>query len=145
MKNYITKSTKETEELAEKIVKVLKKGEILGLIGELGAGKTSFIHGLARGLNVAKNCYVSSPTFTILKVYPADIDIYHFDFYRLNSADEFEDLGFDDYLKTGGLVVIEWADKFLDLLPKNMIRINFEVLGENERKIELPDELQKRL
>lgn len=145
MNEYISKSTAETEEIAEKIVKVLKKGEILGLIGELGAGKTCFIHGLAKGLNVAKNCYVSSPTFTILKVYPADRDIYHFDFYRLEKDYEFEDLGFDDYLKGDGLVVIEWADKFINLLPKDIIKIIFEVVNENERKITLPEEIAGRL
>jgi len=141
MKKYITKSLEDTLKLGRSVAKKLKPGAILALNGELGAGKTSFVQGLADGLNVPKNCYVSSPTFTILKVYEGDVRLFHFDFYRLNDPYEFEDLGFDDYLKDNGIVAIEWANKFEDLLPKEHYNIEFSVLGENKREIKIPKEL----
>lgn len=138
MKTYLTTSVEETKRLAEKFAKRLKGDEVIGLTGELGAGKTSFIQGLSRGLSVAKNIYVSSPTFTILKIYPGDFTIFHFDFYRLNSQDELTDIGFDDYLKEEGIAVIEWADKFRESLPRGFIEIKFEVVDENSRRITFP-------
>lgn len=138
MKKILTKSAEETKKLAQKIAKKLENGAILALIGELGAGKTCFVQGLAEGLKTDKKCYVSSPTFTILKIYPGKIPLNHFDFYRLNNFDEFEDLGFEDYLKNNGITAIEWADKFLDKLPQNVICIEFAVIGENERSIKIP-------
>ncbi len=141
MKTLTTHSPDETQQVAASIAGKLKKGDILALVGDLGAGKTCFVQGLAKGLHVSEKCYVSSPTFTILKVYPGDIDIYHFDFYRLSEPGEFEDLGFDDYLKGEGICVIEWADRFIDLLPRNLHKIEFEIVGENERKIIVPNEI----
>lgn len=135
MKRIVTKSEKETQKLAAGMGRALRGGEVLGLVGELGAGKTCFIQGLARGLGVPKDCYVSSPTFTILKVHKGRLDLYHFDFYRLDNPGEFEDLAFDDYLSSGGVTVIEWADKFDNLLPKDMIKIYFKVVDENSREI----------
>lgn len=137
MKTIETKSGEETKSLARRVAKCVRPGDIIGLIGELGAGKTTFIQGLARGLGVSKKTYVSSPTYTILKIYPGKFDIYHFDFYRLEDAYEFEELGFEDYLKGGCVAVVEWADKFIDLLPKKTKKIYFEVTGENRRKIKL--------
>lgn len=135
MQTITTKSARETQQRGEDFAKRLKKGDIVGLVGELGAGKTCFIQGLARGLKVPEDCYVSSPTFTILKIYPGNVNLYHFDFYRLSDPAEFDDLAFEDYVNEGGIVVIEWADKFLELLPKGIKVITFEVVGENERKI----------
>lgn len=137
MTKYLTKSTSETEALAEKLVHRFKGGTILGLIGELGAGKTCFVRGLAKGLDVDPSSYVSSPTFVILKVYPGRLNLYHFDFYRLSHPEEYENLGFEDYVREDGIVVIEWADRFSDLLPDEMIEIKFSVVGENEREIDV--------
>lgn len=145
MKEYLTRSPEETKRLARKIAGVLKNHDLLGFIGELGAGKTCFIQGLAEGLNVPKNFYVSSPTFTIMKMYSGDMNIHHFDFYRLTDAQEFEDLGFDDYLKCDGITVVEWADHFMELLPKDIIKLQFKVVSENERSILIPSELIKRM
>lgn len=142
MKSITTKSSRDTQRLAEKLAGNLNNGDVVGLIGELGAGKTCFIQGLAKGLNVPESYYVSSPTFTIMKIYPGDKKLYHFDFYRLTDPVEFDDIGFEDCLGGDGVVVIEWADRFLDLLPKDMIVINFNVVGDNEREIILPEELE---
>jgi len=135
---YTTKSVIETEALGCKIASRLKGGMIVGLIGELGAGKTSFVRGLARGLGVDESCYVSSPSFTILKVYPGRLNLYHFDFYRLSRHEEFENLGFEDYVRKDGVTIIEWADRFSGLLPDGMIEIKFLVVNEDEREIEIP-------
>lgn len=142
-KSLITRSAGETQDLAAGIAKTLKGGEVLGLIGGLGVGKTCFVQGLARGLNVSERYYVCSPTFMIQKIYPGDLSLCHFDFYRLNNRAEFEDLGFDDYRRKDGIIVIEWADRFLDQLPEDMIVIRFEVVGENERRIALPEGLNR--
>ena len=139
MTTLTTHSPMETQKLAATIARKLKRGDILALVGDLGAGKTCFVQGLAKGFHVSDKCYVSSPTFTILKVYPGDVDIYHFDFYRLSEPGEFEDLGFDDYLRADGICVIEWADRFIDLLPDNIYKIEFEIVGKSERRIVLPD------
>lgn len=144
-KDYITASPEETERLGAKLAHLLAAGDIIGLTGELGAGKTCFVAGLAKGLNVPEGSYVSSPSFTILKVYKGDKDIYHFDFYRIEDPAEFEALGFDDYLMLGGIVVIEWADRFKDLLPKEMMTLDFSLIDEKRRRIAIPAQLSKRL
>lgn len=132
----ITRSLKETQYLAVKFSKGLKKGDVISLIGELGAGKTSFVQGLAKGLGVKKNYYVNSPTFTILNVYEGGkIPVYHFDWYRLTTESEAADLGMEEYFDGEGVSVIEWAEKFPSLLPERTIWIKMEILGEEERKI----------
>lgn len=130
MKKYLTKSPAETKSLAAKIAKHLKGSEVLGLIGELGSGKTVFIQGLAEALGVRKT--VNSPTFILMKIYDLrkaidDIrQLVHVDAYRINNYRELLDIGLGEYLnKKNNLVVIEWADKVKKILPKNSILIYF--------------------
>jgi tRNA threonylcarbamoyladenosine biosynthesis protein TsaE len=131
----ISESAEQTLEIARFIGGKLGKGDILALSGELGSGKTCFTGGLARGLGVDEKYQITSPTFTLINEYPARYKLYHFDVYRLNSYSEFEDLGYEDYFCSDGVVVIEWAEKIAQILPKDTFFINFEYLDENRRRI----------
>ncbi|MBU4485057.1 tRNA (adenosine(37)-N6)-threonylcarbamoyltransferase complex ATPase subunit type 1 TsaE [bacterium] len=141
-----TSSVKETHKLAHEIAKNLKAGDVIGLAGNLGSGKTTFVQGLARALNVPSSCYVNSPTFTLLNEYlGGDLPVYHFDFYRLNSSDEFIDLGFYEYFNGNGISLVEWAEKFIDELPERAYRLEFSVVDETTREIKVPEELWKNI
>jgi tRNA threonylcarbamoyladenosine biosynthesis protein TsaE len=131
----ISVSSQHTWEIARSIGEKLREGDVLALSGELGSGKTCFTGGLACGLGVNDKYQITSPTFTLINEYPARYKLYHFDVYRLNSYSEFEDLGYEEYFCSGGVVVIEWAEKIAEILPAETIFINFEYLDENKRKI----------
>lgn len=128
-----TTSVEETQNIAYEIGKWVHEGMVLTLEGDLGAGKTTFTKGLAKGLEIKRN--VNSPTFTIIKEYHGRFPLYHMDVYRLeNGADE---IGLDDYLFGEGVCVIEWASMISDLLPSNRLDIKIYRESENERRIEL--------
>jgi tRNA threonylcarbamoyladenosine biosynthesis protein TsaE len=131
----ISESAEETWEIARFIGGKLRKGDVLALSGELGSGKTCFTGGLARGLGVDEKYQITSPTFTLINEYPARCKLYHFDVYRLNSYSEFEDLGYEEYFCSDGVVVIEWAEKIVEILPADTLFISFKYLDENRRKI----------
>jgi tRNA threonylcarbamoyladenosine biosynthesis protein TsaE len=132
----ISVSADQTWEIAHFIGGKLRKGDVLALSGELGSGKTCFTGGLARGLGVDEKYQITSPTFTLINEYPARFNkLYHFDVYRLNSYSEFEDLGYEEYFCSDGIVVIEWAEKIVQILPANTFFISFKYLDENRRKI----------
>ena len=131
----ISKSAERTREIASLIGGKLRKGDILALSGELGSGKTCFTGGLARGLDVSEKYQITSPTFTLINEYPGRCKLYHFDVYRLNGYSDFEDLGYEEYFSGDGIVVIEWAEKIVQILPNDTIFISFEYLDENRRKI----------
>ena len=137
---YFTKNRKETDilgaTLAREIIKSKsKKALILALEGELGSGKTTFIQGFAKGLGIKRR--ILSPSFLILRLYSLkNFNFYHLDCYRIKKTKEILDLGFKEIIKEKKVVVvIEWADKIYQILPKNIIEIKFKWLGENERKI----------
>jgi|NGEPerStandDraft_6_1074524.scaffolds.fasta_scaffold09220_4 tRNA threonylcarbamoyladenosine biosynthesis protein TsaE len=132
----ISVSADQTWEIAHFIGGKLRKGDVLALSGELGSGKTCFTGGLARGLGVDEKYQITSPTFTLINEYPARFNkLYHFDVYRLNSYSEFEDLGYEEYFCSDGIVVIEWAEKIVQILPADTFFINFKYIDENRRKI----------
>jgi tRNA threonylcarbamoyladenosine biosynthesis protein TsaE len=131
----ISVSAQQTWETARFIGGKLRKGDILALSGELGSGKTCFTSGLARGLGVDEKYQITSPTFTLINEYPARCKLYHFDVYRLNGYSEFEDLGYEEYFCGDGIVVIEWAEKIVQILPADTFFISFEYIDENRRKI----------
>ncbi len=122
---FETDGPERTMEIAEDIAKDLKSGSVITLDGDLGAGKTVFSKGLAKGLGVKE--IVDSPTFTVLKIYESGrLPLYHFDVYRIGDADEMYDIGFEEYLYGDGVSLIEWAGLIEDLIPENAIRINIK-------------------
>ena len=128
-----TNSVEETQEVARKIGKWVSSGMILTLEGDLGAGKTTFTKGFAKGLDITRN--VNSPTFNIIKEYQGRIPLYHMDVYRLEGGSD--DIGLDDYLFGNGVCVVEWASLIEDLLPEERLDIKIYREGENQRRIEL--------
>ena len=120
-----TGSREETFSFAKTLGKQAGEGEVYALIGDLGVGKTVFTQGFAEGLGIRE--YVNSPTFTILNIYEdGRLPLYHFDVYRIEDADEMEEIGFEDCLYGGGVCLIEWADRIEELLPEGTIRITIE-------------------
>ena len=128
-----TTSVEMTQSIAQKIGELLEPGMILTLEGDLGAGKTTFTKGIAKGLDIKRN--VNSPTFTIIKEYEGRLPLYHMDVYRLESGAE--EMGLEDYFYGEGVCVIEWASMVGDLLPKDRLDIKIYREGENNRRIEL--------
>lgn len=131
----ITHSEKETIKWAERWAKKLKPGSVLGLIGELGSGKTVFSRGIARGLGIPDP--VTSPTFNLLQVYQGRQKLFHFDLYRLQSQDELAQIGYEEFFFGQGIVLVEWADKFMDLLPEKSYLVRFRHIDRNTREIEI--------
>lgn len=123
-----------TEALGERIGRALPQGGVvLALYGELGAGKTAFVRGLARGLAVED--MVTSPTFTIVNEYPGRRELFHFDMYRLGGADELFDIGWEDYLSREGVCAVEWSENVPEAFDGSEIRVSIEKTSENGRKI----------
>jgi tRNA threonylcarbamoyladenosine biosynthesis protein TsaE len=140
-----TESEKETEALGEHLASCLASGDILALYGELGAGKTCLVRGLARGLGVDEST-VASPSFTLINEYEGRLPLAHLDCYRLHSPEDIEELGLDDYFAGGRILVIEWAERIPDL-PAEGVKITIEWVDENRRRIRLEaeGELGRRL
>lgn len=139
MKEYISKSESETEEIAYEFAKSLNNNSVVVLDGDLGAGKTKFVYGLAKYFNISN--LVCSPTFTIVNEYPVSSSknvntIYHFDVYRLSGSDDFIDSIGTDYFEKG-MCIIEWGKIIQDILPENTIYVHIAHLPENDnyRKI----------
>lgn len=133
-----SESPEQTTELGRKIGQQLKGGEIIAVCGPLGSGKTHLIKGIAAGTGAQDRKRVTSPTFVIVNEYKGGLDIYHVDAYRLNSLDEFEMIGFDDFCYPGSVVLIEWADKIeAALQTMDYIRIEMTHAGKTKRKIHI--------
>ena len=126
-----------TLELGKSIGKGLAPGDVIALIGELGAGKTVFTKGIALGLGIKGDKIVVSPSFTLVNRYFGKIPLYHIDLYRLNSSSELKDLGLEEFIYGNGVTVIEWAQKFPEILPQELLEISFEILGEKKRGIKI--------
>ena len=136
--NIISNSPEETIELGRRLGSQLKGGEVIGICGPLGSGKTHLIKGIAAGAGAEDSKQVNSPTFVIVKEYAGRLDIYHVDAYRLNSIAEFEMLGFDEYCRPNSVVLIEWADKIESALDAvDYIRIELEHSSETSRNIHI--------
>ncbi len=131
---YHTKSAAETEALGEKLAGKLRGGEVIAFTGDLGAGKTAFTRGLARGLGIADR--VTSPTFTIVNEYEGGrLPLFHFDMYRLSCSDELYDIGWEDYLARGGVCAVEWSEIVEDALEADAIRVDIKNDGDDCRSV----------
>ncbi|HHV28032.1 tRNA (adenosine(37)-N6)-threonylcarbamoyltransferase complex ATPase subunit type 1 TsaE [Acetivibrio mesophilus] len=125
MKEIKTYSQEDTVEFGKKLGMLLKQGDIVCINGDLGTGKTVLTNGIAWALGI--NEYITSPTFTIVNEYEREnISLYHFDVYRISDPEEMYEIGFEEYLYNGGVVVIEWADLIKDILPQDNIWITIE-------------------
>ena len=138
MIELISDSAEKTKIIGKLIGSILRPNDVLALFGELGAGKTVFVQGLALGLGVSESPV--SPSFVIVSEYNGKIPLYHIDLYRLSEGIEIEELGIEEYFTKGGIAVIEWAERGKDFLPEEYIGIEIEVLDETKRKIEISGE-----
>ena len=120
---FVTNSPEETEELGERLGRTLSPGDVVAFTGDLGAGKTAFTRGIARGLGIGDR--VTSPTFAIVNEYEGGrLPLFHFDMYRLISSDELFDIGWEDYLARGGVCAVEWSENVEDALEEDTIRVD---------------------
>ena len=132
---YETNSPEETEQLGEALGRIVRPGTVIAYQGDLGAGKTAFTRGLARGLGYAEP--VTSPTYTIVNEYLGGrLPLFHFDMYRLRSAEDLWDIGWEDYLDRGGVCCVEWSENVAEAL-ENPLTISIEKLGDTTRRITL--------
>ena len=136
---FITETPKENKNLGEKMGSLSKPNMVWTMSGDLGAGKTTLTQGIARGLGITRT--VSSPTFTILKIYQGRLPLYHFDAYRLEGTHQ--ELGFEEMIDGEGLTVIEWPEYMEDLDQTQPLRITLHRLGENRRQIVLETDNEK--
>lgn len=128
------KNEEETKDIGYKLGKLLSEKSIICLVGDLGAGKTTLTQSIAKGLEV--DDYITSPTFTIVNEYEGRIPLYHFDVYRIGSSDEMYDIGFDEYINSNGVCIIEWANLIEDILPDEYLYIDIKY-KENGREMTL--------
>lgn len=133
MQEFISNSQAQTEEFAEGFAKTLKRGSVIAFEGDLGAGKTAFVRGLARGLGIRSD--VSSPTFAIVNEYEGDIPLFHFDMYRIETLGELYSIGFFEYLERDGICALEWSENVYSALPEDSVFVKIEHLSENSRRI----------
>lgn len=134
MLKLITESAEETSKIGEQLGRLVNKGNIICLSGDLGAGKTAFTKGIAKGMGVED--YVTSPTYTIINEYEGRLPLYHFDVYRLNDVEEMYELGYEEYFFGDGVVVLEWADIVREIVPKERLWITIlNTKGDNSREI----------
>ena len=130
---FITNSPGETEKIGSLLAQKLQPGTVIAYKGDLGAGKTAFTRGLARGLGISDP--VTSPTYTIVNEYLGGrLPLFHFDMYRLHSADDLFDIGWDDYLERGGVCAVEWSENVAEAM-ESPITVTIEKTGEQSRKI----------
>ena len=133
----ISKSIEDTIGIGQRLAKGLRAGDVVALMGDLGAGKTVLTKGIAKGLGVKNVRYVNSPTFVIIKEYKGRLPLYHFDIYRLNRSSMLDSESYREYFYGDGVTVIEWADKIRSILPKRYVEIKLSVVGEGKRRIEI--------
>ena len=133
-KEYTTAGEEQTEALGVRLGQLIQPGAVIAYTGDLGAGKTAFTRGLARGLGIPDR--VTSPTFTIVNEYEGGrLPLFHFDMYRLGSSDELFDIGWEDYLARGGVCAVEWSENVADALERDTVRVDIRRGGEESRRV----------
>jgi len=128
---FKTENPEETQTLGEKLGKMLKRGDIIALVGDLGTGKTCLTQGIARGIGIAPDEVVNSPSYILINEYNGAIPIYHIDLYRLENSEEIAELGLSEYIDGDGICIIEWAERMSDLLPDTCIKIHITLADTN--------------
>ncbi len=129
----LSHSPEETEDIGARLAQRLGPGAVVAFTGDLGAGKTAFTRGLARGLGIPDR--VTSPTFTIVNEYEGGrLPLFHFDMYRLGSADELFDIGWEDYLRRGGVCAVEWSENIADALEEDTVRVDIRRGGSDQER-----------
>ncbi len=138
MTTYISHSPAETERFGETVAATLLPGDVVALMGDLAAGKTRFVAGLARGLGLSDT--VTSPTFAIAHEYrEGKVPLFHFDMYRLRSSEELYDIGWEDYLRAGGVCAVEWTENVADAMPRRTVWVDIRILDDATREFRVTD------
>jgi len=143
-RTYLLHDLSETQLWGRMLGAALRAGDVIALIGDLGAGKTTLTQALARGMQISEP--VTSPTFALAQEYPGRVPLFHFDPYRLESAEAFAEIGFEEYFERGGVIVVEWADKIAPLLPEARLTLMLAAQEEtdSDRVEEAPRTLSAR-
>ncbi len=128
--SVLLKTREDTLAFGKALGSLLRSGDVVALIGDLGAGKTTLTQGIAQGMGIVER--VTSPTFTLVQEYGRATPLFHFDPYRLERPEDMTDFGFEEYLERGGIVVVEWADKIAALLPEERLTLTLEEAGESD-------------
>ena len=135
--HLISYSPEETIRLGEFLGKYLTNGSIIALSGELGSGKTCLTQGIARGLQVPKGLYVTSPSYTLVNEYPGRLRLFHADLYRIENIAELDEIGLDEIMGRHDVTVIEWAEKMIEMLPEERVFISISIVGHHARDLHL--------
>ena len=134
---YDSCSAQETIEIGRRLGVVLKQGDVIALVGELGSGKTWFTKGVGLGLDISSDVVITSPSFSLVNEYEGRFALYHMDGYRLESVSDFLSAGLEEYLYQDGVVAMEWADQWPEILPAWRIQVELVIIDEQSRKITL--------
>ena len=135
--NIETHSVVDTQKLGQEIGRLITKPTTIALIGDLGSGKTAFVQGLAKGLDVPADYYITSPTFTLINEYHGRLPLLHVDLYRLETVQDLEDIGLDELLYDQAVLAVEWADKLAENLSGGYLSLQFKIIDDDYRKINL--------
>ena len=135
--HIISRSPEETVRLGRSLGKYLTNGSVVALTGELGSGKTCLTQGIARGLQVPEDLYVTSPSYTLVNEYPGRLRLFHVDLYRIGDVIELDDIGLDEMIGGDDVTVIEWAEKMIDVLPKERLFISISIVDDKTRNFRL--------
>ena len=134
---YVTESSEDTIKLGRQLGAILQKGDVVALVGELGSGKTWFTKGLALGMGINSSTVITSPSFSLVNEYEGRFLFYHMDLFRLDNLSEVLSAGLEEYLYNGSVVVMEWADRWPEILPEQCIKVEFIIIDEQLRDITL--------
>ena len=137
VRTFLTTSDQETIKLAQELGSLLKDGDVIALVGNLGSGKTWFTKGLALGLGVSPDTVITSPSFALVNEYKGNYSFYHMDLFRLENLSELISAGLEEYLYTGGIAAIEWANRWPEVLPDQRIEVEFVIIDDCRREITL--------
>ncbi|MEJ2220014.1 MAG: tRNA (adenosine(37)-N6)-threonylcarbamoyltransferase complex ATPase subunit type 1 TsaE [Desulfobacterales bacterium] len=132
-----THSSTETRKLGQTLGAGIHQAVIIALTGDLGSGKTAFVQGLAKGLDVSEKYYITSPTFTLINEYPGRHPLFHVDLYRIENAPELEEIGLDEILQKDAVIAIEWAEKLSGETPEDHLELRLSIIDDNTRRIDI--------